>query len=318
VAAVQQYLHKVISVVGPATSTELQGYTRVLQDTKAWLAQLGSLTVDAPAAEHTEKWPVQWQSTQFVWSIYVKMELLEGTGYITELWVHADNTNCSTERVHWAIDMQLLPTLLSALPKLREFRCTSCCGLPLRSSAAETKWLPPDLPQAASELTSLTLTNCGLLGTLPAAWGNWTSLQVLQLGGNSIRGTLPGSFAGMTNLRVLGVSSNPLTGTLPAAFGELQMMQRDIQLEITATFINSSILSSWSYFTSGAAYVNAYPSQVHGCLQGSMSVWWCLQDYTQINANETDCEGYDDVDMYNNSVHHHIHTLLPDYSSFKS
>jgi hypothetical protein len=128
---------------------------------------------------------------------------------------------------------------------------------------------------------------------LPAAWGNWTSLHALFQDGNCLTGTVPASFAGMTNLHRLGLTSNPLTGTLPAAFGELQKMQQNITIDITSTLINSSIPSSWSYFTSGTMYAGLLPSQLHGCLPGSMRVFSCLLvPCTQ--PGDTDCDEYDD------------------------
>lgn len=58
---------------------------------------------------------------------------------------------------------------------------------------ATTGWSLPSQLQDSSQLTTLSLMNCNLVGPLPDFWGNMPSLTSLKLALNRISGALPAS-----------------------------------------------------------------------------------------------------------------------------
>ena len=70
------------------------------------------------------------------------------------------------------------------------------------------------------QVIGLTLPACGIRGTFPAALGNLTSLNSIDLQGNSLRGSIPaGVLKGLSRLSQLYLSGNQLRGRFP--WGEL-------------------------------------------------------------------------------------------------
>ena len=71
-------------------------------------------------------------------------------------------------------------------------------------------------------VTRLVLNNNGLDGTLPAALGDPTALEYLDLQNNALSGALPAELADLTNLTALLLNeSRALTGPLPDGLREL-------------------------------------------------------------------------------------------------
>ena len=71
-------------------------------------------------------------------------------------------------------------------------------------------------------VTRLVLNNNGLDGTLPAALGDLTALEYLDLQNNALSGALPAELADLTNLTSLLLNeSRALTGPLPDGLREL-------------------------------------------------------------------------------------------------
>jgi len=64
-----------------------------------------------------------------------------------------------------------------------------------------------------------------LTGPLPAAIGNWRSLQWLDLSGNQLTGVLPAELAFLTNLFFLDLYNNGLSGPLPTYLGNLTNLE---------------------------------------------------------------------------------------------
>ncbi len=80
----------------------------------------------------------------------------------------------------------MLPKLAAALPRLQAFACNQCT-YNAKSFNQAARLLPADLPnRATSFLTELSITNCkdAVRGALPADWGNWKTLQKLNVEGN--------------------------------------------------------------------------------------------------------------------------------------
>ncbi|KAF2294638.1 hypothetical protein GH714_014048 [Hevea brasiliensis] len=74
--------------------------------------------------------------------------------------------------------------------------------------------IPPDLG-FIQHLRRLDLSNNFLNGSLPSSFFNSTELQVISLSGNEISGELPESIGGMRSLQFLNLSDNALDGKLP-------------------------------------------------------------------------------------------------------
>lgn len=72
-----------------------------------------------------------------------------------------------------------------------------------------------------SDLTSLTIWDVDIVGSLPSSLGSLTKLEVLSITGSSITGTIPPELGQLSNLRELDLRSNQLTGTIPPELGNL-------------------------------------------------------------------------------------------------
>ncbi|KAG5556442.1 hypothetical protein RHGRI_006890 [Rhododendron griersonianum] len=115
---------------------------------------------------------------------------------------------------------------------------------------ATTGWSLPSQLQDSSQLTTLSLMNCNLVGPLPDFWGNMPSLTSLKLALNRISGALPASFsnlglqylwlngqsgrgmngpidvvASMVSLTSLWLHGNTFSGKIPANIGDLTFLK---------------------------------------------------------------------------------------------
>ena len=73
---------------------------------------------------------------------------------------------------------------------------------------------------AIMRVTSLSLSEHGLRGTLPAGLGDLTHLQSVNLSRNSLSGALPAALGNLSSLRSLNLSRNGLSGELPVELGQ--------------------------------------------------------------------------------------------------
>ncbi|KAL1307362.1 receptor-like protein 7 [Arachis hypogaea] len=90
-------------------------------------------------------------------------------------------------------------------------------------------------------LTSLTLFDCGLNGSIPSSLSNLQHLTHLDLSSNSIVGSIPSSFSNLQHLTYLDLSNNNLTGAVPASFSKLELLTH---LDLSSNELNGSIPSS--------------------------------------------------------------------------
>ncbi|XP_020207913.1 probable LRR receptor-like serine/threonine-protein kinase At4g37250 [Cajanus cajan] len=74
-------------------------------------------------------------------------------------------------------------------------------------------------------VTSLSLPNSQLLGSIPSDLGSIQHLQILDLSNNSLNGSLPASLSQASELRFLNLSNNLITGELPDSLTELRSLQ---------------------------------------------------------------------------------------------
>ena len=80
------------------------------------------------------------------------------------------------------------------------------------------------VPAALGDLSSLevlNLANNDLSGPIPAALGDLSSLQVLDLAHNDLSGPIPARLGDLSSLQWLSVSGNDLSGPVPAVLGQL-------------------------------------------------------------------------------------------------
>ena len=74
-------------------------------------------------------------------------------------------------------------------------------------------------------LRELSLSNCGLVGSIPSELGT-SNLSELRLPRNKLTGSIPTHLANLTNLTVLKLSGNKLSGSIPTRFGTLKLLLR--------------------------------------------------------------------------------------------
>ena len=78
---------------------------------------------------------------------------------------------------------------------------------------------------SGGRVTALNLWPNDLTGPIPAALGDLTNLEYLDLRTNRLTGPIPAALGDLTNLVELYLSSNELTGPIPAALGDLSNLE---------------------------------------------------------------------------------------------
>ena len=95
----------------------------------------------------------------------------------------------------------------------------------------------PDL-ERATNLISLHLSKCGLVGTFPTEICSLTSLKELYLSFNALSGPLPTEIGQMKELREIYGYENSLSGVLPQELGHLSQLS---ELVLGKNFIEGTI-----------------------------------------------------------------------------
>jgi hypothetical protein len=196
--------------------------------------QLGSLVF---AADKTRVLRDEFSGTLMIW-------VVDGIEYVAGL---------AFGKV--SLNMSRLVAFVQQMPHLQWFSCSHC--------NATGQHFPPGLAAAAALMWDLSLKECGLAGPLPASWGNWSSLQYLELPDNSITGTLPESFAALSSLKVLDLSSNKLQGILPMQWGQQQVMPKRVRFDLSSNpALSGTIPAAWAHFS---RTLDATDTNIHGC-----------------------------------------------------
>jgi hypothetical protein len=79
----------------------------------------------------------------------------------------------------------------------------------------ECTWQGVSCDSENTHVTSLSLPQNGLNGTIPASLGNLSSLISLNLTGNKLTGPIPDELENLSNLEILALGNNRLTGEIP-------------------------------------------------------------------------------------------------------
>ncbi|KAI3451979.1 hypothetical protein Pfo_008644 [Paulownia fortunei] len=83
----------------------------------------------------------------------------------------------------------------------------------------------PGSADAYFRVTSLSLPDSGLLGSIPTTLGMIEHLRNLNLSNNSINGSIPSSLFSASELQILDFSNNLISGGLPELVGKLKNLQ---------------------------------------------------------------------------------------------
>lgn len=105
-------------------------------------------------------------------------------------------------------------------------------GVGLNGNRVTSVSLPNNLLQGSlplsfsnlSAIDTLLLNNNQLSGSIPPDMIKLTSLQVLNLANNSFVGSIPPELGSLTNLRTLNLGTNQLTGNIPTALGNISSL----------------------------------------------------------------------------------------------
>ena len=89
----------------------------------------------------------------------------------------------------------------------------------------EGTWFGVAVNTETLRVTEINLVNNNLTGSLPAALGDLTGLQYLNINWNSVTGSIPATIGNLTNLTVLRLARNELSGGVPSALGNLSNLQ---------------------------------------------------------------------------------------------
>ncbi|KAL1564186.1 putative LRR receptor-like serine/threonine-protein kinase [Salvia divinorum] len=93
------------------------------------------------------------------------------------------------------------------------------------SDATPCAWNGVTCATPGSAVTSLSLPNSALLGSIPATLGTIPHLRTLNLSNNSINGSIPESLFAASELQTLDFSNNLISGELPPLVGNLKSLR---------------------------------------------------------------------------------------------
>ncbi|CAI7780222.1 unnamed protein product, partial [Closterium sp. NIES-54] len=137
--------------------------------------------------------------------------------------------------------------------------------------------IPPQLA-TLTNLTTLSLaSNEGLVGSIPGAIGNLTSLESLKLGSTQLNGSLPLSLSGLDQLTMLDISNTAISGSVPAFLGSLSdflTFMRSSNMACNSTTDSSSnvcAMVSPSTVSRNSAFCRECPDLCSTCLPAAPS-----------------------------------------------
>ncbi|KAK9175205.1 hypothetical protein WN944_027211 [Citrus x changshan-huyou] len=93
------------------------------------------------------------------------------------------------------------------------------------SNTSVCSWMGITCDVYGNRVTSLTIPDLGLTGTIPSYLGNLSSLQTLVLSHNWFSGTIPKEIGNLTKLKELRLPYNKLQGEIPEELGNLAELE---------------------------------------------------------------------------------------------
>lgn len=155
-----------------------------------------------------------------------------------------------------------------------------------------TGWLQTDTPcnwygvtcAEGTNVTSLSMIQNNLSGSIPAQLGNLTKLTTLELGKGSLTGSIPSELGSLSNLTMLALYSNNLSGPIPSGLGSLldlttlALGSNDLSGPIPAELANLTSLTT----------LELYGNQLSGPLP---TVLTSLTNLTDLNLSNNDFTG---------------------------
>jgi hypothetical protein len=134
---------------------------------------------------------------------------------------------------------------------------------------------------ACGAVVELRLERVGASGTLPASLAQLTSLEVLDILGNSVSGTLDPSLAALTRLRVLLVDNNPLSGTISPLFSAwTQIAGVYIEGTLVSGTLDPALFAGWT----GLRRLNPSFSALTGTLPAEMARLTALEYFSLVSS----------------------------------
>lgn len=126
------------------------------------------------------------------------------------------------------------------------------------SSVPACNW--PGVSCVSSRVRELRIPGAGLIGQIPAAFGNLTALRTLSLRFNALAGPLPPELGGLAELRNLYLQDNRLAGEIPTFLASLKNL---VRLDLANNRFTGGIPPELSNLTRlGTLYLQV--NQLHG------------------------------------------------------
>lgn len=168
---------------------------------------------------------------------------LERTGKVTFKQVNGSvrseliiNQAATTESLNRGADSTALVALYNALNGSNWSRKWTL-------TESMTSWYGIELTD--DRVTSISLNNNKLTGSIPSEIANLAELKVLQLEGNALSGSLPQKMSELKKLEVLNLSKNKYEGNMPAVIGQItSLKQLNLSYNKFSNFIDFSSLTN--------------------------------------------------------------------------
>ncbi|CUG88594.1 GP46-like surface antigen, putative [Bodo saltans] len=156
---------------------------------------------------------------------------------------------------------------------------------------------------AAGRVTSITLANRGLVGTLPNNLSTLSALLIFNVSMNQLYGTLPSFMSSWNQITTFDVSNNSISGTLPPNYGQWATIKTFIVLSNNLT---GSLPSAYSLWSASLTMFDVSRNQLNGTLPIAYKHWW---------NNGASTPPYENVFTVSNN--NFSGTLPPEYSQWR-
>ena len=129
-----------------------------------------------------------------------------------------------------------------------------------------SSWYGVSTDDANGRVTSLSLINNGLIGTLPPALGRLSRLVWLRLFDNQLTGAIPSELGNLSRLTYLELFGNQLTGAIPSALDNLSNLEH---LNLARNQLTGAIPSELGNL-SRLKYLDLFDNQLTGAIPSAL------------------------------------------------